>query len=60
VKEVIGGYWCIIARSLDAAAQLAALNPCLVYGLSYESRPVETARASAFDLTSETPLPTTA
>ena len=60
VKEVIGGYWFIIARSLDEAAQLAAQNPCLVYGLSYEIRPIETLRASAFALTNETPLATTA
>jgi hypothetical protein len=55
-KEVIGGYWFIIARSLDEAAQLAAQNPCLAFGLSYEIRPLEAARASAFDVTSETPL----
>jgi hypothetical protein len=59
-KEVIGGYWFIIARSLDEAAQLAAQNPCLAYGLSYEIRPIETARASAFNLTNETPLAPTA
>lgn len=55
-KEVIGGYWFIIARSLDEAAQLAAENPCRAYGLSYEIRPIETIRASAFNLTNETPL----
>jgi hypothetical protein len=56
-KEVIGGYWFIIARSLDEAAQLAAQNPCLAYGLSYEIRPIESIRASAFSLTNETPQP---
>jgi hypothetical protein len=55
-KEVIGGYWFIVASSLDEAAQLAAQNPCLAYGLSYEIRPIETIRASAFNLTAETPL----
>ena len=28
-KEVIGGYWFIVADSLDEAAQIAAGNPCL-------------------------------
>ena len=54
-KEVIGGYWFILANSLDEAAKLAAGNPCLACGLSYEIRPVEEARASAFALASETP-----
>lgn len=54
-KEVIGGYWFINARSLQEAADIAAQNPCLAFGLSYEIRPIETARASAFALTSETP-----
>lgn len=54
-KEVIGGYWFVIANSLEEAAQLAAQNPCLAYGLSYEIRPIEPIRASAFNLTSETP-----
>jgi hypothetical protein len=54
-KEVIGGYWFIVVRSLDEAAELAARNPCIACGLSYEVRPVEQKRASAFDLTNETP-----
>jgi hypothetical protein len=54
-KEVIGGYWFIVASSLDEAADLAARNPCIACGLSYEVRPVEQKRASAFDLTNETP-----
>jgi len=58
-KEVIGGYWFIVAPSLDEAARLAAQNPCLAYGLRYEIRPLETIRASAFDLTNETPLSNT-
>ena len=54
-KEVIGGYWFILANSLEEAAELAAENPCLACGLVYEIRPIETVRASAFALTSETP-----
>ena len=54
-KEVIGGYWFFMATSLEEAAQFAAQNPCLRCGLSYEVRPVEPARASAFEVTSETP-----
>lgn len=54
-KEVIRGYWIILAGSLDEAAQLAAENPCLACGLVYEIRPIETARASAFAMTNETP-----
>ncbi|KRE97789.1 hypothetical protein ASG87_14775 [Frateuria sp. Soil773] len=54
-KEIVGGYWFIVAESLDAAAELAAGNPCLACGLSFEIRPIETARASADAITSETP-----
>jgi hypothetical protein len=54
-KEVVGGYWFIRARSLDEAAALAAHNPCMACGLSYEVRPLELARASAFVRASETP-----
>ena len=53
--EVIGGYWFILARSLEEAADIAAGNPCLACGLSFEIRPIEHERASAFALTSETP-----
>jgi hypothetical protein len=55
-KEVIGGYWFVLARSLEDAANIAAENPCLACGLSYEIRPVESKRASAFELTNETPV----
>jgi len=55
-KEVIGGYWFFIAESLDEAAKLAAQNPCMACGLSYEVRPIETVRASAFAVTNETPF----
>ena len=54
-KEVIGGYWIIVAPSLQAAAEIAARNPCLPFGLSFEVRPLEAARASVFNLTNETP-----
>jgi len=46
-KEVIGGYWFIVAASLQQAADIAARNPCIACGLSYEIRPIELERASA-------------
>jgi hypothetical protein len=55
-KEVIGGYWFFLAHTLAEAAELAAQNPCLKCGLTYEVRPIEPARCSAFDQTTETPL----
>jgi len=54
-KELIGGYWLILADSLDEAARIAAGNPCLACGLFYEIRPIEVERASAFAVSSETP-----
>ena len=54
-KEVIGGYWFIVAGSLEEAARIAAGNPCLNCGLFYEVRPIELERASAFTVTTETP-----
>jgi len=54
-KEVIGGYWFFVAGSLEEAAALAAQNPCLACGLSYEVRPIELERASAYKVTNETP-----
>ena len=54
-KEVIGGYWFIVAPSLREAARLAAENPCARYGLRFEIRPLEAERASAYDVTNETP-----
>ena len=54
-KEVIGGYWFILAASLDEAAQIAAGNPCLKCGLFYEIRPIDPERASAYTVTNETP-----
>ncbi|NGY03171.1 YciI family protein [Solimonas terrae] len=54
-KEVVGGYWFIYADSLDDAARLAAGNPCLACGLSFEIRPIEPERASAYVHATETP-----
>ncbi len=54
-KEVIGGYWFIVANSLDEAASIAAKSPCLACGLSYEVRPIELERGSAYRQTNETP-----
>ena len=54
-KEVVGGYWFIVARSLEEAVALAAQNPCLAYGLTVEIRPVELARASVLVPANETP-----
>ena len=54
-KEVVGGYWFILAGSLDEAARIAARNPCLACGLSFEIRPLELEPASAWRESSETP-----
>jgi hypothetical protein len=54
-KEVIGGYWIIVARSLREAAEIAAQNPCVQHGLRFEIRPLEAERASAYNLTNENP-----
>lgn len=54
-KEVIGGYWFFLAASLEDAAALAAQNPCVACGLSFEVRPIEVERASAYRVTNETP-----
>ena len=40
-KEVIGGYWFILANNLDEAAQIAKGNPCLDCGLFIEIRPID-------------------
>ena len=54
-KEVIGGYWFIVAGSLEEAAKIAQGNPCLDCGLFYEIRPIDLQRATAFAVTNETP-----
>lgn len=54
-KELVGGYWFIVADSLDHAAQIASENPCIQFGLSLEIRPLASVRARAIDITNETP-----
>jgi hypothetical protein len=54
-KELVGGYWFIVADSLDEAAEIAAGNPCLECGLFYEIRPIDPEQATAFTVTTETP-----
>jgi hypothetical protein len=54
-KEVIGGIWFIVADSLEEATALAAENPCIACGLSFEIRPIEPKRASAYVPSNETP-----
>jgi hypothetical protein len=54
-KEIIGGYWHVIAGSLDEAAALMARNPTLACGLEFEIRPLDPERASAFAASNETP-----
>jgi hypothetical protein len=54
-KEVIGGYWFVLAGSLDEAARIAADNPCLACGLAFEIRPIEPEQASAWRESNETP-----
>jgi len=55
-KEVIGGYWFVMAANLDEAARIAADNPCLACGLTYEIRPIEAERACAYRESNETPI----
>ena len=55
-KELVGGYWFIVAESLDEAVALAAENPCMQCGLFYEIRPVDSEKATAFARTTETPV----
>ena len=54
-KEIIGGYWIIVAESLAVAAAIAAQNPVLPHGLNFEIRPLESERGSAYRHTNETP-----
>jgi hypothetical protein len=54
-KEVVGGYWFVLARSLDEAARIVADNPCLACGLMFEIRPIEAEQASAYRESNETP-----
>jgi hypothetical protein len=54
-KEVVGGYWFIVAGSLQEAAAIAAESPCLACGLFYEIRPIELERGTAYRESNETP-----
>jgi hypothetical protein len=56
-KELIGGYWFVVAASLDEAAAILARNPCVACGLTMEVRPLDLERASAYAVTNETPAP---
>ncbi|HEX5093017.1 MAG TPA: YciI family protein [Burkholderiales bacterium] len=54
-KELIGGFWFIVAGTLEEAAAIAAENPCLEFGLTVEVRPLDAARADVAVETNETP-----
>lgn len=54
-KELVGGYWFVVARSLEEATALLADSPTLAHGLFYEVRPLELERASAYRRGNETP-----
>lgn len=54
-KELIGGFWFILADGLDEAVALIAENPCVAFGLTMEIRPLEPNRAVATAITNETP-----
>jgi len=53
-KEIIGGYWFVLATSLEEAARIVAHNPCLACGLAFEIRPIEADQASAYREGNET------
>lgn len=54
-KELVGGYWFIVADTLEEAAAIAAENPCLAFGLTLEVRALDPLRSSVAMVTSETP-----
>jgi hypothetical protein len=54
-KELVGGFWFIVAGSLQEAAARAAENPCLAFGLTVEIRELDETRAVATTVTNETP-----
>lgn len=54
-KEVIGGYWFILARDLEEAAEFMKGNPTIQRGLAFEIRPIEIERASAYRASNEAP-----
>lgn len=55
-KEIIGGYWHVLAGSLDEAAAIMAQNPTLACGLEFEIRPIDPTRADARVASNETPI----
>ncbi len=55
IKELIGGFWFVLAPSLQAAAQLLSDSPTVQHGVFYEVRPLDPDRASAYVASSETP-----
>lgn len=54
-KEWVGGYWFIVAETLEQAAAIGAENPCLRFGLTLEIRPLDATRAHVTVPTNETP-----
>jgi hypothetical protein len=54
-KEWVGGYWFIVAETLEQAAAIAAENPCLQFGLTTEIRPLDATLADVTVQTNETP-----
>lgn len=54
-KEIVGGYWFVLADSLEEAARLLTGSPCLAHGLFYEVRELDPQRSSAYMVTAETP-----
>lgn len=56
IKEMIGGFWFVVAPSLEAAAQLLSDSPTVQQGIFYEVRPLDPERASAHIASSETPV----
>lgn len=54
-KELVGGYWFIVAESLEQAAAIAAENPCLQFGLTTEIRPLDPTLSHVTVPTNETP-----
>ena len=54
-KEWVGGFWFIVAETLEQAAAIAAENPCPQFGLTLEIRPLDPSRAEVTVHTNETP-----
>ena len=52
-KELIGGYWFVVAPSLEKAARLLADSPTVRLGLFYEVRPLDPEPATATTIATE-------